>query len=419
MSYIINTANGNIVAVINDGVPDNTTDLTLIGKNFANYGELVNENFVRLLENFANDTPPTKPITGQLFYNTDTKKILAFNGLIFKHLNAVNVSVSEPTQNITGDLWYDSTNGQLKIYITNAWQILYPTFSTSQGKTGIFAETVNDNFGTSHTISSVYVGAVRTAIFATEAFSPNPTLTGFTSLNIGLNIPNTHRYYGNANLSLNSLTVNGVSSTQLLRSDIDTVATANLTVNGNLVANSDSFIDANLSVTDTLDSGDIVVSNTLYVTDITTGDISTPGTLTGAWSLSFGSQLTSTYADLAEKYVADRELSPAMVTVFGGEAEITTTDKYADHRFAGIVSSYPAFIMNEESKGYDIALTGRVPCRVKGPVEKGDVLTTSSIPGAAEKLDPKKFVPGCVVGKAMEDWDGNAVKIIEVAAGRF
>jgi len=417
--YIVNTTNGNIAAVINDGVADTTTDLSLIGKNFANYGELVNENFVKLLENFANNTAPTKPITGQLYYNTDTKKLLSFNGILFKHINSVNVSASEPIQNVTGDLWYDSVNGQLKIYITNSWQVLYPSFNTTQGKTGIFAETVNDNLGNPHTISSVYVGAVRAAIFATESFTPNPSLTGFTSLSEGLNIANTYRYYGNANLALNSLTVNGISSSQFLRSDIDTVASGNLTVDGTFIASTDSLIDANLSVTDTIDSGDVVVSNTLYATDITTGDIYTPGILTGSWSLSFGSQLTSTYADLAEKYIADCDLTPGMVTVFGGEEEITVTDKYADHRFAGIVSAAPAFVMNEDADGYEIALTGRVPCRVKGPVAKGDVLTTSSIKGAAEKLDPKDFVPGCVVGKAMEDWDGETVKIIEVAAGRF
>ena len=417
--YIVNTTNGNIAAVINDGVADTTTDLSLIGKNYANYGELVNENFVRLLENFANTTAPTKPLTGQLYYNTDSKKLMVYNGLIFKHLNGVNVSVSEPTQNVTGDMWYDSTNGQLKIYITNAWQVLYPSYNTTQGKTGTFAETINDNLGFPHTISSIYVSGTRVAIFATEAFSPNPSLDSFASLGEGLNLPSIYAYYGNANLALTSLTLNGVTDTQFLRSDIDTEASANLTVTGNLIVSSDSFIDANVSVLNSLDASDIVVTNQLVATDITTGGAATPGVLTGDWALSYGSQLSSTYADLAEKYVADCELSPGMVVVFGGEAEITVTDKYADHRFAGIVSLNPAFVMNEDADGYDIALTGRVPCRVKGPVAKGDVLTTSSIAGAAEKLDPKHFVPGCVIGKAMEDWDGDRVKIIEVAAGRF
>lgn len=417
--YIVNTTNGNIAAVINDGVADTTTDLSLIGKNYANYGELVNENFVRLLENFADDTSPTKPITGQLYYNTDTKKLLAFNGVLFKHLNSVNVSVSEPTQNITGDLWYDSTNGQLKIYITNSWQVLYPTYSTAQGKSGIFTETINDNLGDPHTISSVYVGTVRIAIFATEAFTPNPSLDGFTLLNEGLNLAENYLYYGNAAFADDSLTLTGIAADQFLRSDIDTEAAGNVAINGNLTVNSDSFIDASFSVLNTLDAGDVIVTNQLVVTDITTGGISTPGTLTGDWALSFGSQLTSTYADLAEKYIADCELAPGMVTVFGGDEEITLTNQYADHRFAGIVSAAPAFIMNEDADGYDIALTGRVPCRVKGPVAKGDVLTTSSIAGAAEKLDPKDFVPGCVIGKAMEDWDGETVKMIEVAAGRF
>jgi hypothetical protein len=417
--YIVNTTNGNIAATINDGVADTTTDLSLIGKNYANYGELVNENFVRLLENFANNSAPTKPITGQLYYNTDTKKLLAFNGVIFKHINGINVSSSEPTQNITGDLWYDSANNQLKIYITNAWQVIYPAFNTTQGKTGAFAETVSDNLGNSYTINSIYVGTTRTAIFSKNAFSPNPSLDGFPTISQGLNLAAGNVYYGNANLALNSLTVNGISSTQFLRSDIDTVATANLTINGNLTANSDSFIDANLSVLSTFDSADVVVSNQLIVTDITTGSTATPGIITGDWSLSFGSSLNASYADLAERYVADCLMVPGHVVIFGGVHEITLTEVYADQRAAGVVSAAPAYLMNKDSDGYPIALQGKVPCFVKGPVKKGDILCTSSNRGSAEKLNDSNWKPGVTIGKSLEDHNDESIKLIQIAVGRF
>ena len=417
--YIVNTTNGNIAAVINDGVADTTTDLTLIGKNVASYGELINENFVRLLENFANNTAPTKPLTGQLYYNTDTKKLLAFNGIIFKHINGINVSSSEPIQNITGDLWYDSANGQLKIYITNAWQIIYPTFNTTQGKTGAFAETVTDNIGNSYTINSIYVGTARIAIFSNNTFTPNPTLDGFATISQGLNLVSGKTYYGNANLALNSLTVNGISSTQFLRSDIDSVTTANLSVDGNLAVNSDSFVDANLSVQNTFDAADVVVTNQLIVTNITTGSSMTPGIITGDWNLSFGSSLNASYADLAERYSSDCLMVPGHVVIFGGVHEITLTEVYADQRAAGVVSTAPAYLMNKDSDGYPIALQGKVPCFVKGPVKKGDLLCTSTQRGAAEKLNDINWKPGVTLGKSLEDHNDESIKLIQVAVGRF
>ena len=156
----------------------------------------------------------------------------------------------------------------------------------------------------------------------------------------------------------------------------------------------------------------------LTVRRITTGSVTTTGLLTGKWYLETGSQLHSTYADLAECYSSDQEYEPGTVVVFGGEAEVTTTSVMNDTRVAGVVTTDPAYIMNAEIQGKKvaIALQGRVPCKVVGRVKKGDMLTTSSKPGIAVKaLSPTL---GAIIGKALQDKDDGEVGVIEVAVGR-
>ena len=125
------------------------------------------------------------------------------------------------------------------------------------------------------------------------------------------------------------------------------------------------------------------------------------------------------YADLAEVYVPDRHYEPGTVVVFGGDQEITTTNITHDTRVAGIVSTAPAYLMNSECIGLPVALTGRVPCLVKGPVTKGQLLVTSAQTGIAKAIDNSQFVPGCVIGKSLENITTDEIATIEVAVGRF
>lgn len=125
------------------------------------------------------------------------------------------------------------------------------------------------------------------------------------------------------------------------------------------------------------------------------------------------------YADLAEVFQADSEYKSGTVVVFGGDKEVTVTDVSHDTRVAGVVSTNPAYLMNNNSSGLPIALTGRVPCQVRGPVNKGTVLVTSTIPGVAEALNDGMFRPGCVVGKSLEQINNTEIKLIEVVVGRY
>lgn len=127
-----------------------------------------------------------------------------------------------------------------------------------------------------------------------------------------------------------------------------------------------------------------------------------------------GTATSARYADLAERYEADAQYDAGTVVVFGGDKEITMANGEYDHRVAGVVSSAPAYMMNSEA-GDDtthpyVALTGRVPCKVTGTINKGDILTTSAMAGHAMAGEAKA---GHMIGKALENFDGEA-GVIEV-----
>lgn len=143
------------------------------------------------------------------------------------------------------------------------------------------------------------------------------------------------------------------------------------------------------------------------------------GAVGAGFNTVFAKATAAQYADLAEKYTSDANYPAGTVVIFGGEKEITISTVDHDFRVAGVVSTNPAHIMNSIIDGLPIALTGKVPCQVLGPVNKGDVLVTSKISGAAEKLNIQKYTPGCVLGKSLEEIDSNELKVIEVVVGRF
>jgi hypothetical protein len=158
------------------------------------------------------------------------------------------------------------------------------------------------------------------------------------------------------------------------------------------------------------------VSSALQVTNITTGANSTAGTITGNWTLTDGSRMQATYADLAEYYEADDIYVPGTVLMFGGDKEVTLAED-GTPKVAGVVSTNPAYVMNATCPGLltAVALQGRVPCKVRGKISKGDML----ISGGSGFARPNQFPSmGTVIGKALQDFDGYE-GIIEVAVGRL
>jgi hypothetical protein len=132
----------------------------------------------------------------------------------------------------------------------------------------------------------------------------------------------------------------------------------------------------------------------------------------------FATATSAQYADLAENYVADKNYDPGTVLEFGGEFEVTLAQD-TTVKLAGVITNNPAYLMNSEVQGLPVALTGRVPCLVLGPVNKGDVLVTSLTPGVAQRINPARFHPGCVVGKSLENIPDDELKLIEIVVGRF
>jgi hypothetical protein len=132
-----------------------------------------------------------------------------------------------------------------------------------------------------------------------------------------------------------------------------------------------------------------------------------------------GTATAAYYADVAEKYLPDGDYDTGTVLVFGGEKEVTLSTTAYDKRVAGVVSAHPAYLMNEGLEdGVVVALLGRVPCKVVGKIRKGDLMVTSDIPGVACAADDDRIKVGTVIGKALENYDGTEVGVIEVAVGK-
>lgn len=174
---------------------------------------------------------------------------------------------------------------------------------------------------------------------------------------------------------------------------------------------------------DGLNDAPITCSSVQTLT-LTTGGNTTSGTITGRWTLSGTSpnesRLQATYsADLAENYEGDQDYEVGTVLIFGGEKEVTVTDVQGDTRVAGVVSNTAAYTMFEACPGLKnlVALQGRVPCKVIGKINKGDILITSDIPGVAMAATVDVRV-GTVVGKAIKDYDSNHIGLVEIAVGR-
>jgi hypothetical protein len=164
-------------------------------------------------------------------------------------------------------------------------------------------------------------------------------------------------------------------------------------------------------------STNIITAAQALVTTLSAGSPSTTGSVVGTWTLGTGSTLQATWADLAEKYVADTEYAPGTVLAFGGEFEVTVADD-STRRVAGVVSTNPAYIMNTECAGdhvVTIAMTGRVPCKVRGKIQKGDMMVSAGSGFARAEFNP---IYGSVIGKALEDFDG-IEGIIEVVVGKL
>jgi hypothetical protein len=183
MAYTINLTDGTVFATIADGTVNTTAGfatgapLTLVGKNYAGYGEFLDENFIRLMENGSSTTQPPAPLTGQLWWDKTNTLLKVYTGTTFKNIGSATASSTQPTSNVTGDLWYDTTNQQLKVYTGSAFLVVGPGYTAAQGTSGAVPETILDNVGATKYITSLYVNNVRVGIiYNSSSFTPQASL---------------------------------------------------------------------------------------------------------------------------------------------------------------------------------------------------------------------------------------------------
>jgi len=239
MAYKINKTDGSLLAEVLDSTIDQiSTDLTLIGKNTSNFGEHLNENFVKLLENFASTSQPNNPLTGQIWYDTNELRLKVYSGQQWKQGSGPIVSGTAPlTASLTqGDFWIDSAENQLYFYDgEEGLQLAGPIYKKSQGVSGFEVRTVKDTDNIERTILVLWLGGSVLGIFSknTVNFSlsagtfstgtvNNPIKPGFNICNIPVGGTNTLKLNATASVAETLVLTNGtiISGNSLVRNDV-------------------------------------------------------------------------------------------------------------------------------------------------------------------------------------------------------
>jgi len=580
MPYIINTYNGQQIAVVQDGTVDSTTDIKLVGKNYAGFGEIINENFVHLLESFSGANQPPNPLAGQVWYDSANRVIKFYDGNRFRIAGGAEIGPNQPVGLARGDLWWETDGEQLYVYNGEDFILVGPVSTGGEGVSQVTSRVVKDVSANDRTILTYTVNDAVMGITAKDEFildsSKNP-IAGFSSIKKGFNLASESsvpgiRYHGTAvnadnlggipaaqyvlnsglqsfadqvkflgdegltvgagedlklhitsgdvgnltnqvgnaiqfqvNTGTGSAVVAKFNQNQFLPAtnntgslgsistrwanvycgniDIDSTGvltgnvTGNLTGNsagthtgdvvGNVTASTGTSSFNNLTVNGTLtatvqgtsdvanklvvDAGTAREANTLLVNNSivardSNGDINVNivnGTATNSQGLNgasasttatagtiaqrdgnkdltarkfLGTATAAQFADLAEIYKSDLDYEPGIVLIFGGDEEVTTTDKFCDHRIAGIVSTEPAHLMNSNAEGVAVALRGRVPCMMEGPTKKGDLVVTSPKNGIATCLSADSALPSsiCILGRCLENNNEQGIRLVEV-----
>jgi hypothetical protein len=184
MAYQVNKFNGVLQTTVADGTIDSSTDLRFVGKNYAGYGEVQNENFLHLMENFANTSAPPKVVPGQIWYDSGNKKLKFYDGTKFKVANGAEVSITQPAGLSTGEFWWDSNAKQLYTWSGTQYVLVGPAASPELGSSAIATDTVKDNqspVADTHAIIKIIAGGEIVAIVnALEDFIPASS-TGLTA----------------------------------------------------------------------------------------------------------------------------------------------------------------------------------------------------------------------------------------------
>jgi len=230
MAYTINKTDGTVLATVADGTLDTSTSLSIIGKNYAGYGEILNENTVKLLENFANTSAPTNPLTGQMYYNTTSAQVEVYNGTAFKAVSGAIISATAPNTGSQGDLWYDSVNGQVYVYSGTAWVLVGPQATAGSGTSGAIVKSITDTTGTDRVVTQLVVSDSIVAMASSVEFTPQIAISGYATIKKGLTLGTqitSNKFQGTAS---DSDALGGIVAANFLRSDASDTTTGTLTI---------------------------------------------------------------------------------------------------------------------------------------------------------------------------------------------
>ena len=264
MAYTVNkTSSGSYT--VQDGVVNTQTDLSLIGKGYAGYGELIAENFLHLLENFSNSSQPSKPISGQLWYDSTNSQLKVYTGSAFVPAGGnVPYQTSAPSTLSQGDLWIDSDTGQLYFYNGTSNVLVGPSASTGTTNGFIF-ESILDSADATQNVTKWYNDGNLIAIVSEDEFTPKVSISGFATIKKGITLTTAIADIKFQGTATDSDALGGVAAANYLRSNANDTTSGTITVanDGGLVVGADS------DFTFTVDSTGGIISNTVNNTDIT------------------------------------------------------------------------------------------------------------------------------------------------------
>ena len=239
MAYKINNTFGTLLVTLADGTIDTTTtDLTLIGKGYAGFGEALNENLVKLLENFNNTSAPNNKVQGQLWFDQTNKRLNVYDGTKFKPAGGPTNSTTAPANAVLGDFWFDTGNTQLYVYNGSAFTLVGPTTVAGSGVTQAFAETVQDNAGVNRTILKLVANDAVVGVVSNIAFTPSSTETagaalitaGFSTVAQGIQLSSTVSSAKFRGTATDTDALGGVAAANYLRSNVNDTTSGSLGV---------------------------------------------------------------------------------------------------------------------------------------------------------------------------------------------
>ena len=496
MAYTVNKTNSSASPnnyTVSDSVLNTQTDISFVGKGYAGYGETIAENFLHLLENFSNTTAPSKPITGQLWYDESDARLKVYTGSTFSPTGGARYQASAPSAQVQGDLWIDSDTQQLYFYNGSSNVLVGPPSSTGTTN-GFVYETIQDSGDNNQNITKWFNDGNLIAIISEDSFTPKSAITGFATITAGVTLSTDVSGAKFTGTATDSDKLGGVTAANYLRSNTNDTTSGTLGVvndtgltvgadndlkfsvdgTGAIVSQQVADTDITFKVNDggttttvmTIDGSTsrigigtttpttkLDVSGTVNATAFTgpitgnvTGNVTSSGTssfvtmgVTGTltsrgivpettatydigasgnvYNTVYAKATSAQYADLAEVYTSDHQYEPGTVVVFGGTREITVSQYKNDTSVAGVVSTKPAYLMNDTEEGVAVALVGKVPCKVDGVIKKGDLLTTSgrNAGHATKAIDPKL---GSIIGKALENHDSADTGVIFISVGK-